>query len=112
MDAKDNPKKLYQRINNLLGKPSNELPEHSNSNDLAEEFKTFFSDKVDKIKGSIESMHNIYEDTEPLERTTSMLTDFKSLTADDILILMKGMSKKFCSIDPVPTWIDNVGCPN
>ena len=50
-------------------------------------------------------MHNIYEDTEPLERTTSMLTDFKSLTADDILILMKGMSKKFCSIDPVPTWI-------
>ena len=105
MDAKDNPKKLYQRINNLLGKPTNELPEHSNSSDLAEEFKTFFSDKVHNIKESIETVHNIYEHTEPVEQTTSMLTGFKLLTSDDLLMLIKGMSKKFCSIDPVPTWI-------
>ena len=105
MDAKNNPKKLDERINNILGKPANELPEHSNSSDLAEEFKPFFSDKVDKIKYSIETMHNNYKHIEPLEETTSTITDFKPLTSDDIFSLIKGMSKKFCSIDPVPTWI-------
>ena len=91
MDDKDNPKKLHERINNLLGKPANELPEHSNSSDLAEEFKTFSSDKVDKIKESIETMHNNYKHIDPLEQTTSTLTDFKPLTSDDIFSLIKGM---------------------
>lgn len=67
----------------------------------------YFSDKVDKIKESImkDTLYNNCKHSEPVEKATSKFTDFKTLSNEDILSLIKGMSKKFCSIDPVPTWI-------
>ena len=56
MKNKDNSKRLslWCKLNDLLGKPNIILPDHSDSNKLAEEFRTYFSDKVANIRKKIE----------------------------------------------------------
>ena len=46
--------RLWCKLNDLLGKPNIILPDHSDSNKLAEEFRTYFSDKVANIRKKIE----------------------------------------------------------
>ena len=54
MKNTDNSKRLWCKLNDLLGKPNIILPDHSDSNKLAEEFRTYFSDKVANIRKKIE----------------------------------------------------------
>ena len=54
MKNKDNCKRLWCKLNDLLGKPNIILPDHADSNKLAEEFKVYFSDKVVNIRQKID----------------------------------------------------------
>ena len=46
-------KTLYIKINRLMGKVAPDLPEHNNPMQLAEDFKDFFGEKINKIRQDI-----------------------------------------------------------
>lgn len=142
MENKDDSKKLWGKINDLLGKPNTVLPDHNDPQKLAEDFKTFFTDKVDNIRDKIEKdrAHDglvAKEDESLLIPTTTETSDddesllmpvdpefhdvsssenqegveprcfieFQCLNQEELYKTLKGMSKKFCSLDPIPVWL-------
>jgi len=121
-------KQLWKKINDLLGKPNTTLPDHTNAEALAEDFKTMFSDKPTKIRKNIEQESaELKEDAELLLPTTKhvpcnspeveveemsgakeeigQFNNFCPVGEDELLKTIKSMSNKFCSLDPVPTWL-------
>ena len=46
-------KTLYKKLNRLLGNESHDLPRHTDSCKLSEDFKDFFAEKVNKIRSDI-----------------------------------------------------------
>ena len=142
MENKGDSKKLWGKINDLLGKPNTVLPDHSDPQTLAEDFKTFFTDKVDNIRDKIKKdrAHDGLVDREDdslLIPTTTETTDddesllmtedaelydclpsedqedvqsrcfveFQCLSEEELYKTLKTMSKKFCSLDPIPVWL-------
>ena len=101
--VKDDSKKLYGKINDLLGKPNYVLPEHSDPQKLAEDFKCFFTNKVLNIRRNIEDEH--VDCIFPTEKVNCKLDTFVPLTEEDLLNIISCMPNKFCSLDPIPTWL-------
>ena len=52
--CKEDSKKLWKKINNLLGKPNEKLPDYDNAKVMADTFKDFFTKKVTDIRQGIE----------------------------------------------------------
>ena len=106
--SKNDMRSLYKKIKKLQGEEEPPLPKCVDDAKLAEDFKNFFSDKVSAIREKIES-----------ERTSSGIENsylnnmnvdckfehFSLLTKDDLNSLVKNMPDKFCSLDPIPTWL-------
>ena len=121
MKNKDNSKRLWCKLNDLLGKPNIILPDHSDSNKRAEEFRTYFSDKVANIRKKIEQDLkeidatadddiSLLESPDDLirsqqEENASCLREFRCISEEELLKTIKSMSNKFCSLDPVPPWL-------
>jgi exonuclease III len=122
MKNKDNCKRLWCKLNDLLGKPNIILPDHADSNKLAEEFKVYFSDKVvnirQKIDQDLKDIDTAADDDisllespeEDLTRSFQELNsecfrEFRCITEEELLKTIKSMSNKFCSLDPVPPWL-------
>ena len=118
------------------------LPDHSDPQTLAEDFKTFFTDKVDNIRDKIKKarVHDglvdreddsllIPTSTETTDDDESLLmtedaelydclpsedqedvqsrcfVEFQCLSEEELYKTLKTMSKKFCSLDPIPVWL-------
>ena len=109
--CKEDSKKLWKKINNLLGKPNEKLPEYDNAKVMADTFKDFFTKKVTDIRQGIE------DDLEKTRQPTSTqeacepsyngkkFERFQALSKEELYATMKKMSKKFCSLDPIPVWL-------
>ena len=105
-DSKTDSKKLWKKINNITGKPNYVLPDHHDTKKLVEDFKTFFSDKITKIRQNVED--NQPKSNTPytnIEYKEDSFNNFTLLTDDDLLQIIKGMSPKFSSLDPIPVWL-------
>ena len=122
MKNKDNCKRLWCKLNDLLGKPNIILPDHADSNKLAEEFKVYFSDKVVNIRHKIDQdlkdidtaadddISLLESPEEDLTRSFQELNsecfrEFRCITEEELLKTIKSMSNKFCSLDTVPPWL-------
>ena len=101
-------KTLFKKVNRLLGKTQPVLPSHDDPVSLAEDFKNFFADKVKNIRTSIIDQK---PDDEPHKSpatdvwSDSSLDSFEKVSMDDIEEMVKGMSNKFCGLDPIPTFL-------
>ena len=109
--CKDDSKKLWKKINNLLGKPNEKLPEYDNAKAMADTFKDFFSKKVEDIRKGIEDdLEQTHQPLPPLEASKPSYNGkkferFQTLSEEELYATMNKMSKKFCSLDPVPVWL-------
>ena len=75
-------KKLYDLVSNLTGtKADNPLPEHNDSEQLANEFADFFMEKIRKIQSSLDS-HPIFNPHGPAKAS---LGSFKPVSIEDIV---------------------------
>lgn len=101
-------KALYKKLNRLLGKTSQEIPNHTDPSSLAEGFKNFFAEKVDNIRKDIvkesESVAEWKADTNEME-VNCRLDHFSPITLEEIQKLIGNMSNKFCGLDPIPTFL-------
>ena len=102
-----NQKDLYKVIDTLLCRNSTSpLPDHDCATTLANDFATFFTDKITTIRTGFVS-----EDIPPDCSVTSEdrpflgtpLEEFTPVTEEEIERMIKEASSKSCSLDPLPT---------
>ena len=77
-------------------------PPHTNAEELARRFITFFANKISTIhQGLVQRCPNDagYVDA-PISSCT--LTHFETVSVDDLLPLVRRISKKSCDLDPIP----------
>ena len=101
-DSKGNCKKLFKSVYDMMGivKP-NPLPKCTGEEQLAEDFCTFFLDKIRKIREPLDN-YPVYE---PTNVCSSNFNHFGEVSQDDVIKVMKTMRPTTCSTDPVPSGI-------
>ena len=109
-DCSSDIKKTFQKINKLTGVESKHIPETSNTSELSEDFKDFFSDKVSNIRKNVEDLQNSTVNNHDDDDDASLpcpesFKDFRPLSLEELEGTIKGMSNKFCELDPIPTWL-------
>ena len=106
-----NQRKLYSLINKLTnGERRTVFPETSSDQSLSEDFSEYFVNKIDNIMTDIERIldNESIEDIsvyEPADKTTCELSNFRQLTQEETLILIKQSKTKSSILDPIPTSI-------
>ena len=104
--AEGNSKKLYSQINSLLGKGDKILPDTHSDEHLAENFKTFFTKKIENIRKDIENDQiQSAETVNTASETTCELNTFKELSKDDLRKLLFGLPNKSSKLDILPIWL-------
>ena len=82
-------KKLYDLVSNLTGtKADNPLPEHNDSEQLANEFADFFMEKIRKIQKSLDA-HPIFNPHGPAKAS---FDSFKPVSTEDIVRLVRSIT--------------------
>ena len=108
---KHDPKNLNKTLAELTGnKQTRVYPTHAPDQTIAEEFASFYVEKIQKIRNN-----NISESTENnhfadtflnLSRSDApSLSSFEEINLATLITLMKGLKKKFCALDPCPTTV-------
>jgi hypothetical protein len=107
LDAvKGDPKKLQNKLQKLLGKAETILPETTSSKNLADDFSQFFSSKVTKIRDQVNEEQQQAGDFEEPGRTChSTWKEFREISEEELVAIVKSMSSKHCDLDPLPTWV-------
>jgi len=100
---KGNSKKLWRTFNSVLG----DINTDETSELSADQFVTFFQDKVDSVRSSTESTP-LYDVP---YRSTRTLDELTPVTVDEVNKLIGSAPCKTCQLDPAPTWLikDNSG---
>ena len=99
-------RKQFGIVKSLMDKKSeNPLPKCQNDNILANNFADFFVQKVSKIRAIVDSVPVDVEPEFYLNQTppSVLFDEFKPLTDDDVLQLIKQSSSATCDLDPLPT---------
>lgn len=110
MASSGDTKTLYKKLYRLIGKTTNELPSHSDPESLSEDFKDFFSEKVNKIRSSIIEESKVAVDEEHDNddediQAACRLECFQPITLDELKKHILKMSNKFCGLDPIPSFL-------
>lgn len=106
---RSNSKALFKLINARLNrKQETPLPDHDDSKMLADEFITFFDEKISLIQSKLDIAGN--HRTSRRQQSTyefvgTKLNKFRLLTQDEVRKLLSAMSTKHCQLDPIPTWL-------
>ena len=95
----------FKTVKGLL-KPDTgkQLPVARSDQHLAESFSSFFAEKVQKIR---ESLQHTVQPTNPFPQEVGSgihLTSFAEVTPDCIRSIIKKSPTKSCALDPIPTW--------
>ena len=116
INVKENKRKLFNKLNELLGKEKYFLPECDSYQELSD-FASYFVSKIDEIRKEIDSDKNMFDyqsiDVENNSTCSNCVyegervLEFSQLTLDDLKKLVQLMNKKFCCLDPIPTWLVN-----
>jgi hypothetical protein len=121
-------KATFKIVNSLLNDSKKVLPIHDSDNELADDFASFFTDKVSNIHSKLKTeQSNVVKSTikSGVDNTTKSrvsstsiknlsdaydqsvsckLSKFKVLSEEDVLNLVNNGNAKSCLLDPVPTW--------
>ena len=108
-ETKGDSKAMFKVLNaSLHRKQELPLPHHTNHKKLADEFNSFFDDKIQGIRNKLISTlgpsNNNSSEGQRTENVTP-LSNFKPLSSDEIKKLVLSMPTKHCGLDPIPTWL-------
>ena len=95
-----NSKKLYQLITNLTGQnKSNPLPASTSDGNLADEFATYFLEKIHNIRKLFDGIPNY----KPTPTNTPPLNTFSTLPESQLYKIIMEMPSTTCELDIIPT---------
>ena len=100
-EATTDSKQLFQLVGTLLGhKEDNPLPEATSNSALAEDFASFFHDKIDNIW----SRFNNIQPYKPNDKcNVPLLRKFTPISARQLERTINSMPSKSCALDIIPT---------
>ena len=99
--AKDS-RRLHTLVNNLTSKKVvDEWPEHTSSDQLAEDFASYFQGKIGKIR---ETLKNKPRYSAP-ETDVPRLVRFAPMTEKEVSTVIASLKSKSCELDAIPTTI-------
>ena len=78
-------------------KVNNPMPEHTDEEQLADEFAGFFMEKIKTICDSL-AEHQTYNPHGPAKAS---LNQFRSVSPDDVESIIQGMATKSCESDAI-----------
>ena len=106
--SRNNSKALYKKINKLIGANEVSLPKCTSDEKLAEKFKVFFTEKIEKIRSEIDEEKRTSDpphiNNNRLKENVSF-KQFYPMLHEDITKLINNMPDKFCALDRIPTWL-------
>ena len=84
---------------------SHVLPRHDSPHQLADSFGNFFEEKIRKIQRKLDAEgHTDLSIPTPIRsQCIPRLTEFKLVSEDELIKLVKASSSAYCDLDPVPT---------
>jgi hypothetical protein len=86
----------------LHRKNTSPLPNHKSAQDLADNFLTFFDEKIKTIRASLETMD--VTNTETVNSSlTSNLSNFSSISEEAVRKIIVNAKSTSCALDPIPT---------
>ena len=99
----DNPRRLWNLINNILHRiPPPALPEFTSVKLLCDHFSRYFVDKIETIRSKFpDKVQNIPQVQKPEIR--SKMNVFEHASEDENKKLILRSSSKSCDLDPIPT---------
>ena len=99
-DCKRDSKKLYNLAALLMGMvKENPLPDHTDKEELANQFACFFINKIQKIRDQLDNLPTYcHRSTDPPE-----FLEFELMIEEEVGNVIKGMPAKMCDMDIIPT---------
>ncbi len=90
----------------LHRKEETPMPLHTSESDSANEFSTFFTQKIQTMRDYLDNPQGdgspkiVWQD-EP--KFNTQFSEFKSFTEDEITKIVLKSPNKYCELDPIPT---------
>ena len=98
--AEKDSKKLFRIVNSLLGRnEDNPMPLGKTDSKLAEEFATFFLEKIDRIRDRFKEIAPYH----PRQLGTPQLEKFTPISSSQLEKTIHKMKPKTCALDLIPT---------
>ena len=98
--AEGDAKGTFQIINNLMNKTTRKtLPEHTDSQQLANDFETFFCEKVINLRASLQYA----SETRKYDSVSTSFDKFRLISEEDLNNVLKSVKIKYSIVDDVPT---------
>ncbi len=105
-DNSADPKNLFNVINKALHKKEETpFPSGMSDDELANDFNEFFDGKIQTIRDNLDNTQNTVTPITETPKYTQQLTEFRSLSQDDVKKLISNSASKHCELDPLPTWL-------
>ena len=105
LEAKGNQGALFRITDKLLQNSSNvTLPKADSNSDLANNFASFFDDKIKKIQMTMTSLPDmqLHDEAFPEPTASSTFSNFKPLTEDEVADLIRISLVKSSALEPIP----------
>ena len=94
---------LFFVVDKLLHRKTEpQLPVHENLNELTNRFADFFVEKIRKIRSSFGTTSCIEPDVPEMN---CKMTEFSPVSSKELETIIKKSNNKYCSLDPIPTWL-------
>ena len=104
-NCQSDQKKLFAILNEILcNKQSEKLPEHESSLTLANQFSSFFVDKIEQIRSTLSNTECVYNPI-PEPEPNQLLDNFSEIETKEVEKVIKSLSNATCILDPLPTTI-------
>ena len=98
-------RKLFRVVNSLCREPlETALPEHTDPTKLANEFDTFFLNKIEIIKENLGKFQVQEPGLIPVTRKEN-LESISALSIEEVSKIVRESSNASCRLDPVSTWL-------
>ena len=99
-DCNRDSKTLYNLAALLMGMvKENPLPDHTDKEELANQFASFFINKIQDIRDQLDILPTYcHISTDPPE-----FLEFELMTEEEVGNIIKGMPAKMCDMDTIPT---------
>ncbi len=97
---------LFKLVDSMCVQKSTKiLPSHDSPEILANEFASFFEDKVTNLCGNFNASRIQALNNDSTEPPMHKLDVFTAMSEDEMRDLVMSMPTKSCPLDPMPTWL-------
>ncbi len=101
-------KELFKVFSKLLQQTNEQqLPAHDDLGELTNRFGDFFYNKIEKIHSNTLSKKN-FNSARYLEETsccTCVMSEFQTVSEEDVENVIRKSPNKSCTLDQIPTWL-------